>query len=60
MTGCRSTGWEKKAFDRSSVEQDLRYMVEYKLNISQHCHAVVKKANIILGCINWSIAYMTH
>lgn len=48
-----------EAFDRSSVEQDLRDMVEHKPHISQHCHAVVKKANIIPGCINRSIAYMS-
>lgn len=40
---------EKKAFARSSVEQDLRYMVEHEPNINQHCHAVVKKGKCHIG-----------
>lgn len=56
----RSSSWGGKAFGRSFMEQDLRETVEHKPNVSQHCHAVVKKANIILERINSSISCVTH
>lgn len=39
----------KKAFARSSLEWDLRYMVEHEPNINQHCHAAVKKGKCHIG-----------
>lgn len=49
MSGCRRTGWGKKAFARSSLERGLRYMVEHEPNINQHCHAAVKKGKCHIG-----------
>ncbi|KAK4831194.1 hypothetical protein QYF61_015926 [Mycteria americana] len=39
----------------SSVERDLGVPMDNKLSMSEHCAAVAKKANRMLGCINKGI-----
>ncbi|EMP33716.1 Angiotensin-converting enzyme, partial [Chelonia mydas] len=51
----RNNQWHtyKKANDcvgRSIADRNLGVIVEHKLNMSQQCNTVAKKANIILGC----------
>lgn len=42
--------------ESSFTEKNLRDLVGTKLNISQQCALLTKKANGILGCVNQSIA----
>lgn len=41
---------------RSSAEEALGILVDYRLTVNQECALVAKKANGILGCINKSVA----
>uniref|UniRef100_K7F0X6 Reverse transcriptase domain-containing protein n=1 Tax=Pelodiscus sinensis TaxID=13735 RepID=K7F0X6_PELSI len=45
---------------RSMAERDLGVTVNHKLNMSEQCDAVAKKANMILGCINRCVVSRTR
>ncbi|CAM5092187.1 unnamed protein product [Eretmochelys imbricata] len=44
----------------NTVERDLGVIVDRKLNMSQQCNIVAKKADIIMGCISRSIVSKTQ
>ncbi|KAF7246201.1 RNA-directed DNA polymerase from mobile element jockey [Varanus komodoensis] len=45
-----------KWLESSACERDLGVLVDCRLNMSQQCDAVVKRANATLGCIARSVA----
>ncbi|KAF7248247.1 RNA-directed DNA polymerase from mobile element jockey [Varanus komodoensis] len=45
-----------KWLESSTCERDLGVLVDCRLNMSQQCDAVVKRANATLGCIARSVA----
>ncbi|KAF7241779.1 hypothetical protein EYD10_11646 [Varanus komodoensis] len=45
-----------KCLESSTCERDLGVLVDCRLNMSQQCDAVVKRANATLGCIARSVA----
>ncbi|KAF7236107.1 RNA-directed DNA polymerase from mobile element jockey [Varanus komodoensis] len=45
-----------KWLESSTCERDLGVLVDCRLNMSQQCNAVVKRANATLGCIARSVA----
>ncbi|KAF7247548.1 RNA-directed DNA polymerase from mobile element jockey [Varanus komodoensis] len=45
-----------KCLESSTCERDLGVLVDCRLNMSQQCDAVVKRANATLGCIVRSVA----
>ncbi|CAM5077495.1 unnamed protein product [Natator depressus] len=44
----------------STAERDLGVIVNHKLNMSQQCNAVGKRANTILGCISRNVVSKTR
>ncbi|KAF7239250.1 RNA-directed DNA polymerase from mobile element jockey [Varanus komodoensis] len=45
-----------KWLESSTCERDLGVLVDFRLNMSQQCDVVVKRANATLGCIARSVA----
>ncbi|KAF7235785.1 Boophilin-H2 [Varanus komodoensis] len=49
--GCHKYRLGDKRLESSTCERNLRVLVDCRLNMSQPCDAVVKRANATLGCI---------
>ncbi|KAF7245694.1 RNA-directed DNA polymerase from mobile element jockey [Varanus komodoensis] len=54
--GCHKYRLGDKWLESSTCERDLGVLVDCRLNMSQQCDAVVKRANATLGCIARSVA----
>ncbi|KAF7237138.1 Protoheme IX farnesyltransferase [Varanus komodoensis] len=54
--GCHKSRLGDKWLENSTCERDLGVLVDCRLNMSQPCDAVVKRANATLGCIARSVA----
>uniref|UniRef100_A0A8D2LR81 Reverse transcriptase domain-containing protein n=1 Tax=Varanus komodoensis TaxID=61221 RepID=A0A8D2LR81_VARKO len=54
--GCHKYRIGDKWLESSTCERDLGVLVDCRLNVSQQCDAVVKRANATLGCIARSVA----
>lgn len=50
---------EEGAVNRSA-EKAPEVLVDNKLNRSQQCHSIAKKASVILGCVNMSALCKIH
>lgn len=44
----------------SSVGKEIGVTADHKLNMNPQCPAVVKKANILLSCVNKRIVFQAH
>ncbi|KAF7251859.1 Mitogen-activated protein kinase-binding protein 1, partial [Varanus komodoensis] len=55
-SGCHKYWLGEKWLESSTCERDLGVLVDCRLNMSQQCDAVVKRANATLGCIARSVA----
>ncbi|KAF7244350.1 Dedicator of cytokinesis protein 7 [Varanus komodoensis] len=53
---CHKYSLGDKWLESSTCERDLGVLVDCRLNMSQQCDAVVKRANSTLGCIARSVA----
>ncbi|KAF7239919.1 Forkhead box protein O1 [Varanus komodoensis] len=53
---CHKYRFGDKWLESSTCEGDLGVLVDCRLNMSQQCDAVVKRANATLGCIARSVA----
>ncbi|KAF7239500.1 RNA-directed DNA polymerase from mobile element jockey [Varanus komodoensis] len=53
--GCHKCRLGDKWLESSTCERDLGVLVDCRLNMSQQCDAVVKRANATLGCIARSV-----
>ncbi|KAF7252709.1 Neuromedin-K receptor [Varanus komodoensis] len=53
---CHKYSLGDKWLESSTCERDLGVLVDCRLNMSQQCDAVVKRANTTLGCIARSVA----
>ncbi|KAF7241556.1 Kinesin-like protein KIF7 [Varanus komodoensis] len=54
--GCHKCRLGDKWLESNTCERDLGVLVDCRLNMSQQCDAVVKRANATLGCIARSVA----
>ncbi|KAF7254630.1 Exonuclease 1 [Varanus komodoensis] len=54
--GCHKYRLGDKWLESSNCERDLWVLVDCRLNMSQQCDVVVKRANVALGCIARSMA----
>ncbi|KAF7237150.1 Phospholipid-transporting ATPase IK [Varanus komodoensis] len=54
--GCHKYRLVDKWLESSTCERDLGVLVDCRLNMSQPCDAVAKRANATLGCIARSVA----
>ncbi|KAF7250326.1 RNA-directed DNA polymerase from mobile element jockey [Varanus komodoensis] len=54
--GCHEYRLDDKWLESSTCERDHRVLVDCRINMSQQCDVVVKRANATLGCIARTVA----